>query len=122
MLLVYHCPKCSTCQKALHFLKERDVEVVAKSITEETPTKDELRVFWQKSGLELKRFFNTSGMKYRELGLKDKLAKMSEDEQLTLLASDGMLIKRPLLIADHVVLTGFKQDKWEKIIEELNDK
>lgn len=106
--------KCSTCQKALKWLDAHGVEYVTRPIKEENPTKEELKAWFQKSGLPLKRFFNTSGNLYKEMQLKDKLGQMSEDEQLALLATDGMLVKRPLVVADNCVLTGFKEKEWEE--------
>lgn len=106
--------KCSTCQKALKWLDARSVAYTARPIKEENPTKDELKTWFQKSGLPLKRFFNTSGNLYKEMQLKDKLGDMSEDEQLALLATDGMLVKRPLVVADGFVLVGFKEKEWEE--------
>lgn len=106
-------PKCSTCQKAKKWLEERNVNIEERNIVLQNPTKEELEEWYQRSGLPLKRFFNTSGMRYRELGLKDKLSSMSEEEQLELLASDGMLVKRPLLIGEDFVLTGFREKEWE---------
>ncbi len=108
----YHYPKCTTCKKASKWLKDEGIDFTAYDITTDTPTKDELRKFYELSGLPLKKFFNTSGMKYRELGLKDKLADMSEDEQLALLASDGMLIKRPLTTDGKKVTLGFKEQEF----------
>lgn len=113
MLFLWY-PKCTTCQKAKKFLDERGVSYGARHIKEENPTADELRDWWQASGLPLKKFFNTSGLQYRALGLKDKLPGMSEEEQLELLASDGMLVKRPVLVGDGFVLTGFRQGEWEE--------
>lgn len=114
---VYHYPKCTTCKKALKWFKDADIAAEAHDITTETPTKEQLRQFYAQSGVPLKKFFNTSGMKYRELQLKDRLPEMSEDEQLTLLASDGMLIKRPLTTDGKNVTLGFKEqefeDKWK---------
>lgn len=92
-----HYPKCTTCKKAQKWLNDHDISYEEIHIVEQTPTKDEITAFWQASGQPLKKFFNTSGMKYRELGLKDKLAEIPEEEQLELLASDGMLIKRPIV-------------------------
>lgn len=109
---VYHYPKCTTCKRALKWIDEKGVEVEKKHIVEETPSKEELREIYKKSGLELKKFFNTSGIKYKEMGLKDKLKDMSEEEQLDLLASNGMLIKRPILIGDDFVLVGAKEAEW----------
>ena len=113
MLLLWY-PKCTTCQKAKKFLDERGVSCDLRHIKEEHPTAEELRTWWQASGLPLKRFFNTSGIQYRELGLKDKLPGMSEEEQLELLASDGMLVKRPILVGEGFVLTGFRPEEWDK--------
>lgn len=114
MLLVWY-PKCSTCQKAKKYLDEKEIVVETRDIKMENPTKEELRQWYEKSGLPLKRFFNTSGMIYREMQLKDKLPMMSEEEQLELLATDGMLVKRPILISDEKVFVGFKIKKWENL-------
>ena len=113
MLFLWY-PKCTTCQRAKKFLDERGASYTERHIKEENPTMDELRSWQRASGLPLKKFFNTSGMLYRELGLKDKLAAMNEEEQLELLASDGMLVKRPILVGDGFVLTGFRQGEWEE--------
>lgn len=117
MVLFAEYPKCSTCQKAKKWLLENQVEFEDRHIVEDNPSKEELKVWYEKSGLPLKRFFNTSGMKYKELKLKDKLPDMTEEEQLELLASDGMLVKRPVLVGDNFVLTGFKEKEWT---EKLN--
>lgn len=106
--------KCSTCQKALKWLDGHGIEYVTRAIKDENPTKEELQKWHQKSGLPLKRFFNTSGNLYKELQLKDKLPQMTEEEQLALLATDGMLVKRPLVVSDTLVLTGFKEKEWEE--------
>ncbi len=111
-------PKCSTCQKAKKWLSEHNVEFEDRHIVAQNPTEAELTEWISRSGLELKKFFNTSGMKYKELGLKDKLPDMSAEEQIALLASDGMLVKRPLLVMDDKVLAGFKQDQWEAAINQ----
>ncbi|WP_407393987.1 arsenate reductase family protein [Methanobrevibacter sp.] len=113
-MLFVNYPKCSTCRKAKNWLDEHGIEYESRHIIEDNPAADELREWWEISGLPLKRFFNTSGMKYRELKLKDKLPDMSEDEQLDLLATDGMLVKRPILVNDDVVLVGFKIKEWEE--------
>lgn len=105
-------PKCTTCKKAKKWLDEHDADYTDRDIKEENPTAEELKEWHARSGLPLKRFFNTSGMVYRELGLKDKLADMSEEEQYALLATDGMLVKRPLLIGDGFILTGFREKEW----------
>ncbi len=105
-------PKCTTCRKARAWLEEQGVSFDARHIAEQNPSEQELRAWWQKSGLPLRRFFNTSGMKYRELGLAARLPEMNEEEQLALLASDGMLVKRPLLITPGAVIPGFKAEAW----------
>lgn len=111
MLFVEY-PKCTTCKKAKKWLEDQNISFTDHHIVEENPTLEELKEWVAKSGLPMKRFFNTSGMKYRELQLKDKLPQMSEEEQLELLASDGMLVKRPVLVGDDFVLTGFKEKEW----------
>ena len=107
-------PKCTTCQKAQKWLDAKGVAYEVRNIKEQNPTVDELRAWHKRSGLPLKRFFNTSGLQYKALGLKDKLPTMTEDEQLALLATDGMLVKRPLLVADDFVLVGFREKEWEE--------
>lgn len=107
-------PKCTTCQKAGKWLEAQGVAVEVRDIKQDNPTEQELRAWHKMSGLPLKRFFNTSGLQYKALGLKDKLPQMSEDEQFALLATDGMLVKRPLLIGEDFALPGFKQAEWEE--------
>ena len=109
-------PKCTTCQKAKKWLDDHGVAYTARHIKEENPTADELREWIARSGLPIKRFFNTSGLVYKNLGLKDKLPTMTEEEQLALLASDGMLVKRPLLVGETFVLPGFRPADWEKAL------
>lgn len=116
MLLICY-PKCSTCQKAKKWLDERHIEYTERHIVEERPSYDELNEWHEKSGLPLKKFFNTSGRIYKETQLKDKLPTMSEEEQLKLLATNGMLVKRPLIVTGDMVLTGFKEAEWS---EKLN--
>ena len=111
-MLFLEYPKCSTCKKAKNWLESNGVEFEDRHIVENNPTADELKVWYEKSGLPLKKFFNTSGLKYKELGLKDKLPNMTEKEQLNLLGTDGMLVKRPLVIGDDFVLIGFKEPQW----------
>lgn len=106
-------PKCSTCMKAKKWLEEKDAEYELRDIKEQNPSAEELQTWWKKSGLPLKRFFNTSGNLYKEMKLKDKLPHMSEEEQLRLLATDGMLVKRPILEDGETVLVGFKEKEWE---------
>ena len=117
MLFVEY-PKCTTCQKAKKWLDSQGACYVDRHIKEEPPTVEELKEWHKKSGLPLKRFFNTSGMLYRELGLKDKLPTMSEEEQYTLLASDGMIVKRPILTGENFVLVGFREKEWEAVLSE----
>ena len=113
MVKVYCYSKCSTCLKALNWLEEHGIAHTVVDIKTQHPDEEALRAFYKQSGLPLRRFFNTSGIPYRELGLSKKLADMSEDEQLRLLASDGMLVKRPLVVGEGFVLTGFKEAEWE---------
>lgn len=113
-MLFIHYPKCTTCQKAKKWLDSHSISYTERHIKEENPTLDELSEWYKSSGLPLKKFFNTSGMLYREMGLKDKLADMPEEEQLKLLASDGMLVKRPIIVKGDTVLTGFREKEWEE--------
>ena len=115
MLFVCY-PKCSTCKKAQKWLDDHGVSYEVRDIKTDNPTADELRAWHKASGLPLRRFFNTSGMLYRDLGLKDKLPEMTEDEMYALLATDGMLVKRPLAVADGVVLPGFREKDWEQLL------
>lgn len=109
--------KCSTCKKALKWMDEKGYAYEARPIREEHPMAEELKDWYVKSGLPLKRFFNTSGNLYKELKLKDRLPDMSEEEQIDLLASDGMLVKRPLLVTDKGVFPGFKEPEWENLLK-----
>ena len=113
-MLFINYPKCSTCQKAKKWLDAHKVDYTERHIVENNPTYEELREWHQRSGLPLKRFFNTSGMLYKEMQLKDKLPTMSEDEQLQILATNGMLVKRPLVVKEDTILTGFKEAEWEE--------
>ena len=114
MLKVYCYSRCTTCKKALKWLDDRGIAYELKDIKADHPDEDSLRRYHALSGLPLKRFFNTSGIPYREMELSKKLPAMSEDEQFALLASDGMLVKRPLLVGDGFVLTGFKENEWKE--------
>jgi len=109
---VYCYPRCTTCKKAVKWLEENGIDYEYKHIVEETPSKEDIKKYYKESGLPLKRFFNTSGNVYKELNLKEKLAEMSEDEQFELLASNGMVLKRPLLVGKDFVLVGFKEAEW----------
>lgn len=111
-ILFIEYPKCTTCQKAKKWLIDNKIEFEDRHIVEKNPTVDELRKWLQMSGYDIKRFFNTSGLKYKELGLKEKLSTMSLDEKLELLATDGMLVKRPMLVFEDKVLLGFKEEEW----------
>ena len=108
-------PKCSTCQKAKKWLDEHHVMYTERHIVEDNPSYEELKEWYERSGLPLKKFFNTSGMLYKEMELKNKLPLMSEEEQLKLLATNGMLVKRPLIVTDDKVLAGFRESEWEKL-------
>ncbi len=113
MLFVEY-PKCSTCQRAKKWLDDNGFEYDDRHIKEENPTYNELKEWYQRSGLPLKKFFNTSGLLYKSMQLKDKLPTMTEEEQLRLLATDGMLVKRPIIVTDTVVLTGFREKEWQE--------
>ena len=116
--MVFLCyPKCSTCQKAQKWLDERGIDYDLRLIREDRPSLEELKAWKERSGLPLKRFFNTSGLQYKALGLKDKLPAMSEEEQLALLSTDGMLVKRPLLVAEDFVLVGFREAEYQERLE-----
>lgn len=109
-------PKCTTCQKAKAWLDAQGIAYDLRDIKLDNPTADELAAWYQKSGLPLKKFFNTSGLLYKSMGLKDKLPAMTEEEMLSLLATDGMLVKRPILVSDDAVLIGFKEAHWAKVL------
>ena len=116
-MLFLEYPSCTTCKKAKAWLQSKGLEFTARHIKEENPTAEELSLWQEKSGLELKKFFNTSGLVYKDLGLKDKLPTMSREEQLDLLASNGMLVKRPIVVTGDAVLVGFKEKDWEKLLQ-----
>ena len=116
-MLFLEYPPCTTCKKAKNWLLEHGIEFSARHIKENNPTAEEISRWQEKSGLELMKFFNSSGMSYRDLGLKDKLPGLSRAEQLALLASDGMLVKRPILVTGETVLVGFKEKDWEKLLQ-----
>lgn len=115
MLFVCY-PKCSTCMKARRWLDEKGIAYEMRDIKEQNPQAGELKDWWKKSGLPLKRFFNTSGNLYKSMKLKDRLPEMTEEEQIALLATDGMLVKRPILVTDTTVLTGFREKEWEELL------
>ena len=115
MLFIQY-PPCSTCQKAKKWLDTRGVAYTDRHIREDNPTYEELKEWYCRSGLPLKRFFNTSGLLYKSMNLKDRLPGMTEEEQLRLLATDGMLVKRPVLVTENTVVTGFRESDWEKLL------
>ncbi len=115
--MVFICyPKCTTCQKAEKWLKDKGFDFEVRDIKLNNPTSDELRELWERSGLDINKFFNTSGLIYRGMGLKDKLPTMTDDEKLQLLATDGMLVKRPILVTDTAVLVGFREKLWNEVL------
>ena len=114
MILFVEYPKCTTCQKAKKWLDSHNISYTSRHIKEDNPSAAELKAWHKKSGLPLKKFFNTSGMLYKSMALKDKLPDMSEEEQYELLAEDGMLVKRPLVVGEDFVLTGFREKEWEE--------
>ena len=116
-MLFLEYPPCSTCKKAKKWLEDNGIAYEARHIKEQNPSYEELKSWYEKSGLPLKKFFNTSGLQYRALELKDKLPTMTEEEQLRLLSTDGMLVKRPLVVTETAVLTGFKETEWEKLLK-----
>lgn len=116
-MLFLEYPPCTTCKKARKWLEDNGIKFDARHIKEHNPSYEELKSWYEKSGLPLKKFFNTSGLQYRALELKDKLPAMTEEEQLRLLASDGMLVKRPLVVTETTVLTGFKEKDWESLLK-----
>ena len=111
-MLFIHYPKCTTCQKAKKWLDENNIKYTERHIVENNPSYDELKQWYEKSGLELKKFFNTSGLLYKEMQLKNKLPEMSEEEQLRLLSTNGMLVKRPIVVCNDTVLVGFREAQW----------
>ena len=116
--MLYICyPKCTTCKRAKAWLDEHDIKYEERNIAEQNPTYDELKEWYNISGLPLKRFFNTSGVLYKSMQLKDKLPNMSEDEQLRLLATDGMLVKRPIIVDGDTVLVGFRENEWQTLLK-----
>lgn len=115
-MLFIEYPKCSTCKNARKWLESHGTKFEDRHIVEQPPTAEELKEWIPRSGLPIRRFFNTSGLKYKELGLKDKLPDMTEEEQIAVLAGDGMLVKRPLLVLEHTVIPGFKEKEWEEVL------
>lgn len=116
-MIIFAYPKCSTCQKAIHNLDQNHISYEFRNIKENPPTPEELKKFLKKTDQPLNKFFNTSGLKYRELNLKEKLSSLTEEEKITLLTRDGMLIKRPLLVGDNFILIGYKKETYQQIIE-----
>lgn len=120
MTVLYY-PKCTTCKKALKWLQENEIICEKRDIKSDNPSKEEIKSWFEKSGLPLKRFFNTSGNLYKEMKLKDRLGDMTEEEQIELLSTDGMLVKRPVLVGEDFVLTGFKEAEWNEVLN-MHDK
>ena len=116
-MLFIEYPKCTTCQKAKKWLDDNGIEYESRHIKEQNPTYDELKKWYEQSGLPLKKFFNTSGLLYKSMELKDKLPNMTEEEQLMLLSTDGMLVKRPIIISGSTVLTGFREKEWSDVLK-----
>ena len=116
-MLFLEYPPCSTCKKAKKWLDDNGVSYSSRHIKEENPTYEELKEWYQRNGLPLKKFFNTSGLLYKSMNLKEKLPTMTEEEQLRLLATDGMLVKRPLVVLENAVLTGFREAEWQKMLK-----
>lgn len=116
-ILFIQYPKCTTCKKAKKWLDENEIAYIDRNIKEDNPTYDELKLWYECSGMPLKKFFNTSGLLYKSMNLKEKLPTMSDDEQLRLLATDGMLVKRPVIVTDNTVLTGFNEKSWLEILK-----
>ena len=114
MVLFIEYPKCSTCKKAKKWLVDNNIEFIDRNIVEDTPTEEELKKWIKDSKKDIKKFFNTSGLKYKELNLKEKLINMTDEEKIKLLSSDGMLIKRPLVINENKILTGFREEEWKE--------
>ena len=114
MVLFIEYPKCSTCKKAKKWLVDNNIEFIDRNIVEDTPTEEELKKWIKESKKDIKKFFNTSGLKYKELNLKEKLINMTDEEKIKLLSSDGMLIKRPLVITENKILTGFREEEWKE--------
>ena len=115
-MILLHYPKCNTCKKALKFLKDNNINYIERDIVKDNPKKEELKKWIKQSDKDIKQFFNTSGMKYRELNLKEKLKEMTDEEKINILSKDGMLVKRPLLITDDKILIGFKETEWKEIL------
>lgn len=116
-MLFIEYPKCTTCQKAKKWLDDNGIEYESRHIKEQNPTYDELKKWYEQSGLPLKKFFNTSGLLYKSMELKDKLPNMTEEEQLMLLSTDGMLVKRPIIVSGSIVLTGFREKEWSDVLK-----
>ena len=117
MILFIEYPKCSTCKKAKKWLLDNNIEFTDRNIVEDTPTREELKKWIEESKKDIKNFFNTSGLKYKELNLKEKLINMTDEEKIKLLSSDGMLIKRPLVVTENKILTGFREKEWEEVFK-----
>ena len=115
-MIILHYPKCTTCKKAIKFLKDNNIKFTERDIVKDNPKQEELKKWIRQSGIDIKKFFNTSGMKYREMNLKERLKQLTDEEKINILSKDGMLVKRPLLITEDKILVGFKEKEWKELL------
>lgn len=115
-MIILHYPKCTTCKKAIKYLKDNNIKFTERDIVKDNPKQEELKKWIRQSGIDIKKFFNTSGMKYREMNLKERLKQLTDEEKIKILSKDGMLVKRPLLITEDKILVGFKEKEWEELL------
>lgn len=115
-MIILHYPKCTTCKKAIKYLKDNNIKYTERDIVKDNPNKEELKKWIKQSGIDIKKFFNTSGIKYREMNLKEKLKQLTDEEKINILSKDGMLVKRPLLITEDKILVGFKEKEWKELL------
>ena len=115
-MIILHYPKCTTCKKAIKYLKDNNIKFTERDIVKDNPKQEELKKWIRQSGIDIKKFFNTSGMKYREMNLKERLKQLTDEEKINILSKDGMLIKRPLLITEDKILVGFKEKEWKELL------
>lgn len=115
-MIILHYPKCTTCKKAIKFLKDNNIKFTERDIVKDNPKQEEIKKWIKQSGIDIKKFFNTSGMKYREMNLKERLKQLTDEEKIKILSKDGMLVKRPLLITEDKILVGFKEKEWEELL------
>ena len=115
-MIILHYPKCTTCKKAIKYLKDNNIKFTERDIVKDNPKQEELKKWIRQSGIDIKKFFNTSGMKYREMNLKERLKQLTDEEKINILSKDGMLVKRPLLITEDKILVGFKEKEWKELL------